>query len=662
MFAISNIIWVNSDAKNEEQQKFLKELEPIWYLKIKSFKNIKEAIDYIKIIEFVETKIIVNGELYIEFINHFINNLNELNVIPKIIIFTKQKDLFINYHKQYEKIINNPFYNFDGIKTTFEEIKQFLISPQNNKKPITDEDNIQMTFEYIDKIEKLALPLFYKSLIELTPDENIDKYTKYIYEKYSNNKYMKELFDQIKSLKNIPIELLSKYYIRAYTIESNFYKDINKDLGFKKKESHLSFIKALYEGSKLKSLPLASNNILYRGSKISKSEIEKIKYYLKNKIKDLPAAIVFSNSFLSFSKDKNVAEGFLNKINVNNKISKVLYILEKDDNIDYSLSSHSDIEKISFYPNEKEVLFFPFSSFEIKNIKENIINGEKSYVINLLYLGKYLKETEKNKLIIEKENIIPNSEFKNQIIDYGLIKPKKITNNNTKKLFNSYLKYKNDINNNIHKTNLKNNNIGANNSIINNSNIQKIKLLAQNIDKDDEIMKLFFKLYNKGLVSDIIDIKHEGKIVAKKFMISQQYLKKDYNLIEKNWIPAWHGTKIKNIESIIKYGLKKPGTKLSNTEMTPEPQYGYTDKEIDHIQNWSDAIFASPKIYIASYYSERITTKDGKWACLIDVKIRPYGFTKHKSGVLLSFTIHTKLPDSIDDSIYRISSEDDIIL
>jgi len=524
-----------------------------------------------------------------------------------------------------------------------------------------------MTFEYIDKIEKLALPLFYKSLIELTPDENIDKYTKFIkfiYEKYSNNKYIKELFDQIKSLKNIPIELLSKYYIREYTIESNFYKDINKDLGFKKKESHLSFIKALYEGSKLKSLPLASNNILYRGSKISKSEIEKIKYYLKTKIKDLPAAIVFSNSFLSFSKDKNVAEGFLNKINVNNKISKVLYILEKDDNIDYSLSSHSDIEKISFYPNEKEVLFFPFSSFEIKNIKENIINGEKSYVIKLLYLGKYLKEIEKNKLIIEKENIIPNSEFKNQIIDYGLIKPKKITNNNTKKLFNSYLKYKNDINNNIHKTNLKNNNIGSNNSINNNSNVQKIKLLAQNIDKDDEIMKLFFKLYNKGLVSDIIDIKHEGKIVAKKFIISQQYLKKDCNLIVKNWIPAWHGTKIKYIESIIKYGLKKPGTKLSNTEMTPEPQYGFTDKEIDHIQNWSDAIFASPRILCASdhSYSERIETKEGVWACLIDVKIKPYSFTKHTSSKIIQiFKEHRAPDDPRDFIIYRISSEDDII-
>ena len=47
----------------------------------------------------------------------------------------------------------------------------------------------------------------------------------------------------------------------------------------------------------MKSLSLASNNKLYRGSKISKVEIEKLKYYLNNKIKDLPAAIVFSNYF-----------------------------------------------------------------------------------------------------------------------------------------------------------------------------------------------------------------------------------------------------------------------------------------------------------------------------------------------------------------------------
>ena len=51
----------------------------------------------------VETKIIVSSEYYIEFINSFINNINDIKVIPKIAIFTKQKELFINSNKQYPK-------------------------------------------------------------------------------------------------------------------------------------------------------------------------------------------------------------------------------------------------------------------------------------------------------------------------------------------------------------------------------------------------------------------------------------------------------------------------------------------------------------------------------------------------------------------------------
>ena len=49
---------------------------------------------------------------------------------------------------------------------------------------------------------------------------------------------------------------------------------------------------------------------------------------------------------------------------------------------------------ISFFPEDSEVLFFPFSSFEIKEIKEIELNQEKIYEIDLLYLGKYLKDIE----------------------------------------------------------------------------------------------------------------------------------------------------------------------------------------------------------------------------------------------------------------------------
>ena len=113
-------------------------------------------------------------------------------------------------------------------------------------------------------------------------------------------------------------------------------------------------------------------------------------------------------------------------------------MLEKDNNIDYDLSTHADIEKISFYPNEKEVLFFPFSSFEIKEIKK--VNDR--YEIKLLYLGKYIKKLEKNK---NNNNIIPNSEFKKQIIESGLIKK---VDNTPKNILNKYNEYKKEINNN----------------------------------------------------------------------------------------------------------------------------------------------------------------------------------------------------------------------
>ena len=84
-------------------------------------------------------------------------------------------------------------------------------------------------------------------------------------------------------------------------------------------------------------MPLSLDNILYRGSKISNDEIIKIKNYIKNKIKGLPSSIVFSKSFLSFTKDKSIADYFLSFENPNKKIlTKVLFILLKDENLGYN--------------------------------------------------------------------------------------------------------------------------------------------------------------------------------------------------------------------------------------------------------------------------------------------------------------------------------------
>ena len=403
---MKNVIWIDQNVYNEENSGYFKLLKAMDSLKVSLFINTNDAIDYLKNIKFEETNIIISGRLYDEFIENFKENVLDMYVAPKIIVFTNNAQKIIINNKE-NKNICGIFSNFEGTKAMFKEIEQLPINQNRitlgyypkfvllkndiinsntsyflseKQKIINSNDMLQLTFEYIDSKEKLMLPMFFKSLIEGISEENMNNYTKELFGSYSekDNK-IKRLLGSIEPISNIPIEILSKYYARLYTIESDFYRNLNKDLGTNKIDKYLPFIKTLYEGVKLKSLSLASENILYRGSKISNLEIKKIKNYLKNKINGLPGSIVFCRTFLSFSKDKNKAEFFLGLKNENKNLSKVFYTIEKDDTIGFNLSTHGDIEKISYFPNEKEVLFFPFSSFEVKEIKETVINYEKVY-------------------------------------------------------------------------------------------------------------------------------------------------------------------------------------------------------------------------------------------------------------------------------------------
>ena len=127
------IIWIDPNVDNKENSGYLKQLKSYSYFKPKPVKKMDEAMNIIKSIEFEEVYIILSGKLYIKFIEQFIENLKDIYIIPKIIIFTGNKDKFIEYNKNYSNLLNHPFYNLGGIKTSFEEIKQFLLKPLNKK-------------------------------------------------------------------------------------------------------------------------------------------------------------------------------------------------------------------------------------------------------------------------------------------------------------------------------------------------------------------------------------------------------------------------------------------------------------------------------------------------------------------------------------------------
>ena len=457
------VIWIDQNITNAENTVYSNELKLKLDSFFRSFKDVKSAIEFLKTILFIETKVIVSGRLYLDFIEQYKKNIAALNIIPKIVIFTSHKGRFIDANQKYLNIIENPLYNYGGIQTDFEGVKEFIkkkveisslqkkidevkineISEYNDNK-FTEDEMEEMTFDYIDCLGKLCLQLFFKALIDI-PSDTLEDYTISLCDKFSKeNSKIKELLEQIIIFEKPNIEILCKYYIRAYTMQKSLYGDLNKDSIKNKIIKNLPFVKLLYAGVKLKSFPLASEQELYRGTEIFDNEILKIKDYLKNKNKGLPAATAFSKSFLSFSKEKKIALGFFGK--KKKDFSRVLFMLKKDKDIDYSLSTHADIDKISYYPNDKEVLFFPFSSFEIKDVRE--VNENKyEYEIDLLYLGKYIEIIKKDKDIIEKGIKLPDCKFKDEIINTGLIQPEIINKINTKELFDYYIQYKKDVDN-----------------------------------------------------------------------------------------------------------------------------------------------------------------------------------------------------------------------
>jgi len=169
------IIWIDKEIENEENQYYLSVMQNFLNLNVDYFDNIENGIEYLKKIKFEKTKIIVSGKFYVNFIKEFKKNIKYINTIPKIVIFTRDADKFKEENIKDESIINHSYYNYGGIKTTFQEIKDFLKDNIviNIKKNI---DNAKLTFEYIDCKEKLVLPMFYKSLIDLTEIDNIENY------------------------------------------------------------------------------------------------------------------------------------------------------------------------------------------------------------------------------------------------------------------------------------------------------------------------------------------------------------------------------------------------------------------------------------------------------------------------------------------------------
>ena len=104
------------------------------------------------------------------------------------------------------------------------------------------------------------------------------------------------------------------------------------------------------------------NGELFRGTKIKVDFIEE---------KIIVGKVLTNLSFWSASKSRKIAEKFLIGKNI------LFLIKTKKNNIDI------DIEQISKFGNEQEVLFLPYSKFLVKSRTKKLFNGNEIYEVEL---------------------------------------------------------------------------------------------------------------------------------------------------------------------------------------------------------------------------------------------------------------------------------------
>ena len=427
------IFWIDKDISNKENQQHQKYFKTkLGNFMLKTYNNIQDFFSKVIQIKFKVIFVVISGSLYSDYYLELKKIRKELTSVLLSIIFTskqfkkillKEEESDFEIKPEILNSIKDSYYNYGGVTADKDDVVNFIKAFLGLKyKPELDYSNA-LTFEMIEdnNYEQLILPSLYGN-IEMREnyieEEDIDNFNDLLIKKHDyTERAISEMITLYKKIGNIPLELITKYWIRYYTSESSFYASMNAQFMNNDYTNYEPFVKVLYKGLEKNFLQSKTDVLLYRCQFISKSEFDKLELNLNNNKK----VHLYSRAFLSFSIKKEVAHNFIKKEKCKPNLVPIKLIIKPKDEGEI-FASNADIQTFSVY-NEEEILFFPFSGFIIdENMQKEIINGVPSKVIFLNYLGKYEKEIKlKISETFNKKNN-NNLEEDVSIVDKGLEK------------------------------------------------------------------------------------------------------------------------------------------------------------------------------------------------------------------------------------------------
>ena len=313
-----------------------------------------------------------------------------------------QKKEEVEKIKQLNQKQNYPFFWEKYINYDFKEIISIILEETSIKKET-------FLFDYIKSKDDLKIPINYHNLMSEPSHEEIKKFNDFLIQIYHDKNLELEYYIKQTILSNVPKSILINYWIKIFFIEE-FSNEINKDLKNKIGNKFDVYVRLLYTGLKKKDLQFKINKPLYRAGISTEQELKLMNSYLQEKNKDLPSCICYSKVYLRFTTDQKMALQSMEnkKKNLKEKEILVFYEIDKGSTIDEKDASNVDLKDIS--SDKDEVLFFPYSCFQVSSISPKKENNY--YTIKLKYLGIFREKIpEINKINLSETKNLPKTKF-----------------------------------------------------------------------------------------------------------------------------------------------------------------------------------------------------------------------------------------------------------
>ncbi|MCQ2819088.1 MAG: hypothetical protein MJ252_17640, partial [archaeon] len=402
----TQVLWITNREEEETNSlpgfKNLKEDEGKELLKVKSPLEAYEKLSKGKNFSFTLVYVIVDDSQFDDWASIYSDECCDLRCLCcTLILLTKEENL--------PSVKKNPFFG-NALVNPGKAVKDFKEALTYINKDECDFKNAfiykQKPFNFVGKgygfcmkrittLEELSPNvLFIKSVNpEIFPEDYLLKFRNFLYS-YENEGIKNLAKPSSEKNMKVPPEILAKYYAKLYTLETLFYKDLNRNLTYDENLKHYrGFISLLYYALAKGVLHCSKSDMLFRGTQISSEEFKQIKEIFNEKKEGekegkssekgtkINAAIYCLKNFFSFSKKKEVAEEFLqrsirkthkNKEENKSDLVYVKFILHPAESNDKFIAANIDLNKdgLSAMPKEEEVLFLPFSCFDIVDVRE----------------------------------------------------------------------------------------------------------------------------------------------------------------------------------------------------------------------------------------------------------------------------------------------------